>query len=604
VTARKWPFLLVLLTVALAAAFFSVQQIDDPDLFWHLATGKLIFSEGVPTVNTFSFTYPGYPWKTTEWLFDALVYQVFQGTGFTGLTAFTALVVAGTFLVAADTARVLTGTFTPLAFLPLLMTLHFSRFRFTPRPHLFTFLFLAVLVNLWHRRRSRWTAALVPLTAVLWANLHAGVVLGSALVLGLTGGRLLNFLIFRSDDRSEGELREALHFCLLFLPFTLVNRSFAYPYRYALRHLSVNEVIQVKEFAAATFDKHETFFIFAALLGLGLALLPRRQLLPALFATVPFFILSLKAVRIIPKFGMVALPFMFQILSRLDAKFPEARRLLRPAAAALFLAPVLVFGYRDFGIDRPIAGFLKEKFPVGAADFVQRAGLPGEFFNDFGQGGYLIYRLFPGKRVFVDGRVPYYPASFFQEIVDASRSREDFEALLTRYRVNGAIVENKHGGGTGRLLDPAAWSLVYFDGPSAVYLRRTPANEGQIRSYQFSLLRPGMSRQEVERAAGRFPEQFLKEAARIDPDSGLGPNELATFADAFRLLGRLDAARRFLRVGAERFPSALEFQYNLAVIEEMAGNSAQARSYLEDILRRTRDAKVRETAAAMLRSLR
>ena len=45
-----------------------------------------------------------------------------------------------------------------------------------------------------------------------------------------------------------------------------------------------------------------------------------------------------------------------------------------------------------------------EIYPVGAADFVIANDLKGNLFNTYFWGGYLIWRLGPERKVFVDGR--------------------------------------------------------------------------------------------------------------------------------------------------------------------------------------------------------
>jgi hypothetical protein len=57
--------------------------------------------------------------------------------------------------------------------------------------------------------------------------------------------------------------------------------------------------------------------------------------------------------------------------------------------------------------------------PQGASkgvDFLQKNHIKGPIFNNFDIGSYLIFRLYPREKVFVDGRPEAYPAAFFQKI--------------------------------------------------------------------------------------------------------------------------------------------------------------------------------------------
>ena len=44
------------------------------------------------------------------------------------------------------------------------------------------------------------------------------------------------------------------------------------------------------------------------------------------------------------------------------------------------------------------------KYPVEAADFLQAHPVAGQMFNAYEQGGYLMWRLWPRKSIFIDGR--------------------------------------------------------------------------------------------------------------------------------------------------------------------------------------------------------
>ena len=44
------------------------------------------------------------------------------------------------------------------------------------------------------------------------------------------------------------------------------------------------------------------------------------------------------------------------------------------------------------------------RYPAGAADFLLAHHVNGHIFNTYEYGGYLIWRLWPGQQVFIDGR--------------------------------------------------------------------------------------------------------------------------------------------------------------------------------------------------------
>src|SRR4051794_21215200 len=57
----------------------------DPDYWWHVRTGQYIVETGtLPRADIYSYTVPGRPWVTHEWLTEILLYVVQQRLGYVG----------------------------------------------------------------------------------------------------------------------------------------------------------------------------------------------------------------------------------------------------------------------------------------------------------------------------------------------------------------------------------------------------------------------------------------------------------------------------------------------------------------------------------------
>src|SRR5207244_3225730 len=78
------------------------------------------------------------------------------------------------------------------------------------------------------------------------------------------------------------------------------------------------------------------------------------------------------------------------------------------------LPGVLVWAPPILAVTGLVAGFVPVRFfqlrvaqwniPAGAADYILTHHLTGPIFNTYEQGGYLIWRVSPQTRVFIDGR--------------------------------------------------------------------------------------------------------------------------------------------------------------------------------------------------------
>ena len=167
---------------------------EDPGVGRHLRTAELILETGqIPRVDSLSYTQAGKPWTDFEWAFEATIGELYRLGGLALVCAFcyaifaaTILGVYRTLLQSGFSLTVVLLT-TGIAFLTL--HLHFSA-----RPVLFTYLFFALVVEVWTRRQipllRDWI--ILPVVFVAWANLHAGWLAALVFLSLAIFGRLLD----------------------------------------------------------------------------------------------------------------------------------------------------------------------------------------------------------------------------------------------------------------------------------------------------------------------------------------------------------------------------------------------------------------------------
>lgn len=173
----------------------------DPGVGRHLRTAEFILETGqVPRTDPLSFTKAGEPWIDFEWAFEATLGELYRAGGLPLVCAFCYAIFAATVLgiyrtllqsgLSLSVVLLVTG----VAFLTL--QIHFSA-----RPVLFTYLFLALVVEVWRRRtqplKRDWL--ILPLVFVAWANLHAGWLAALLFLVISLAGRLLDRILKRVD---------------------------------------------------------------------------------------------------------------------------------------------------------------------------------------------------------------------------------------------------------------------------------------------------------------------------------------------------------------------------------------------------------------------
>src|SRR5258708_25772760 len=80
-----------------ALAFLTVwtcaSRFEDPDLWWHLKLGQIIWNTGqIPRTDQFSFTAQGHPWIAHEWLSQVVLYLTWRTGGYSALLLWLCLI--------------------------------------------------------------------------------------------------------------------------------------------------------------------------------------------------------------------------------------------------------------------------------------------------------------------------------------------------------------------------------------------------------------------------------------------------------------------------------------------------------------------------------
>jgi hypothetical protein len=187
---------------------------------------------------------------------------------------------------------------------------------------------------------------------------------------------------------------------------------------------------------------------------------------------------ALRSIRLIPLFVLIAVP----LLSRQFCAAVQARTAIRSAGTGLSVATrsilngtialcmaLFVISHTVRVIQRQ-PEVQKQIFPEGAVAFLQSHPPPGPIFNHYDWGGYLIWRLYPNVRVFIDGRADVYGDQFFHEFADAYQFKDDGQRILQRWDVGTILVPAGSPIAAGLRLNPE-WALSYEDSKAAIFTR-------------------------------------------------------------------------------------------------------------------------------------
>ncbi|MDB4965432.1 MAG: hypothetical protein JWN44_1121 [Myxococcales bacterium] len=546
------------------AAHRALFPLSETDLFFHLKLGDLIVAtRRIPFRNLFSFTYPSHPDLDLSWAFQLLVSAVYRAGGFGAIVVLKTLLVVAAVALVWRACRVQAIAPLPTA-LALVVAVEAAGPRLVERPHLVTFVGLGALSLLLadlERHPRRWR--LLPLFVLVWAQFHAGVFFAPLVtLLWLVGARL---------DRVELPWRR----CALVLALSIAA-LFATPAttmlpRYLLWHTGLGATRNIDEFRHADAWNDPWFFtLMAVCLAAAVARgrTPRwRQLLPLIVVAA----LAWRSVRFVAEWSLLAAPLVADGLGRLVAA--AAPRLGRRAAAltlALSLTAVVVV---DRLLDPAPPRLAEDVVPFDAIDFVTRTGLRRRMFHDLDVGCYLAWEGYPRWQVFEDARLPAYPDEFHRAMDGTPLDPPAFDALLRRYDVDAALINdpgiNRHAGS----FDPQQWALVWRRPSALVFARRTPAHAALIAAHEIPL-RISFRYEDGSRAHPLWAPPATATLDRCEWDRRLAA-VLDADGDPERALdARLDAAARACLAAADE----ADVRFYAGARLQRAGQLARARA--------------------------
>ena len=508
-TKFELPLLAGLLVAAMAFTMPHVRECD-PDLGWHLATGRYILEHhAIPHTDPFSYTAHGWPWIAHEWATDIVLYTLCRAWGIHGLVLFRQVTqVLGVVLAYLLCLRA--GAHPLLSAAGGVSYLLFVQPTLGARPQMllpvYTLLLLHILLSYrqGHRYALWWV---LPLT-VLWVNTHGGFLL-LFVVLAI-------FLIDQAIDQPADSVRAngfalnprkalpVLGIFALAAGVGLLNPNGVtgaiYPLTYFGGDLG-RAASQVQEWQSPDFSDPVHRFSLLGLLTAPvlMALAPVApnvfQLLLFVFVTYGF----LRYQRMVPIFGVVLIWLAAQSLQArllrpyrpvVPASPAESRRSSLMAVSIFAMAAVLFI----VGLPwlKPAPNLVRpEAFPERAIEVAQSNHLSGNLLNTYHYGGYILWRYYPKPVVFIDGRADIFAGPLFDDCFTMMRGQMGWDWKIKQYRIDWAILQRDQTL-CALLRQAPCWHLLYADDVACLFVRDGTANAGVLARWrEGKLLMPG-----------------------------------------------------------------------------------------------------------------
>lgn len=489
--------------LALFLFLYATRPLLDPDLWWHLKNGQvMVETGGLLQSDPFTFTDDGVVSPREAlilkgyWLWEITAYGLYSLLGFNGIFLLNLLSVGAIAAVLIWQLQRQKAGNPPRA---LLLTASFFLLISTyplERPQSFTLLFIVLLMVLLTRVREGgrlgWTLLLLML---IWPQLHGGYVVGDLILICFAAGAVIEY---RCD---LPRLRHILFWIGMSIAATLLNPNGGLAFVELISFYNSGLMQGIREYKSTWEQFQEGYRWVAILWGLiaiyGISLWRcRRFYWPELFVALFLAYFSVKHTRNIGFFPLAMLPLI-------GCHFKESGS-HRARQLSLFLSPLLVALCAAFLIwyssglwsGRKGSWPLESIYPEAAIEFLHESGLQGRMFNDYTYGGYLLWRLSPRIKVFIDGRgMDAEVFAAWQKLSMASTTwvlgRREYEVLLERYDIDYVIQPIYDGYGNIQplmkgILDKPEWVPIYLDATVYILARVNAGNAGVINTYRMN----------------------------------------------------------------------------------------------------------------------
>jgi hypothetical protein len=238
-------------------------------------------------------------------------------------------------------------------------------------------------------------------------------------------------------------------------------------------------------------DFHQpVFMVFDAMLlvFIGSLFVSRARLnWTHIFLAVAFTHLALSESRNVAVWSVVMSPLLALYLQRaIDTHFPAGRstgkargsipaRTQRIMNLTLLVLVLLLYPIEasKFITGKALAKNERAQFPQAASVYLARHTLPANTFTNYAWGGYVIWKLYPRYRDFIDGRAnTLFDVQLLNDYLIASGAGLGWKHVLDEHHV-GTVLVSPGSPLVQVLAENRGWKRVYQDTVATIFTRRS-----------------------------------------------------------------------------------------------------------------------------------
>jgi len=321
---------------------------------------------------------------------------------------------------------------------------------------------------------------LLPVSMIIWSNIHGGCFTGLGLLFIYIIGEYLNKKPYKPYI-----LAFITSIILMFInPYGIKYVYFLF-YAITLKRPAITEWAPIfHKIHAAHFLKYKFWAFCISIISIVFLIKKFNKIkmegfknkITALYqnldktktlALIVMLVLSIKTLRIIPFFTFTAAVFLYDDIYKIfNKKLPNKLNNLKEILIFVLILISFAFTLNTRKIETNV-----NKYPYLEAEYLKINNLKGNLLANFHYGSYLAYKLYPNNFIFMDGRYEEtYEPGLLEQLEDIYTAK-NWKEKLQKQHIDYIIVEREYNKFCTRLYNDKDWNLAFMSKDFILFIR-------------------------------------------------------------------------------------------------------------------------------------
>ncbi len=448
---NKAKYILIFLTFLFVFGMNLHFKDINHDIWMHIKTGEIIWNEkGLPENDVFSFTAQDNKWVFHEWLAQLIFYFFYKTFGIQSLIVLKAVVVTITLFLL---YRLIDKNNRYLSMLAISLIAIGIRYHSFIRPHIFGWFFLVLTIYLIKKKKL----IVLPLILIVWTNMHPSSILGFFII-------ALYMIKFYIIDRKNKFI-----YCSIACLFSLIISPLGLG---IFKIINQSGIPIIKEWKPFTYQSIYFWgYLFFIIALFTLFILSKNKSPLEIILSIVLVYIGFSSRRHVALVYILLAPFFYKrLIEFIKIKKSIKNNLMFIAIFSIIVLSPLYMISNYFSLKVPYYSY-----PVKSVAFIVDNDIKGNIFNEQGDGGFLLFWLYPHNKIFIDGRMETYGKRVISEYLTIAKNLPESKFLLKNYNVSIIITEKGIPLEKALFNDPE-WVFIGDEKRNSLFLRKNSYN--------------------------------------------------------------------------------------------------------------------------------